>query len=171
MSSLGVHFAITKDEMRRLLRASRRGDDDVVLEVIMEIEEAWDHKHLIETDKGWDAIHRCLTGDNTPRGRLNPRKGSYPLKLCIIGGKQLYRGSDYTIALVRPDQVPKVASALVTVDEAWLRERFFALDERACGYPISEDVFSYVCSCFRGVPELFARAGKEGRAVVFTVGH
>ena len=30
--------------------------------VIEEIEDRWDRDWLVETDKAWDAIHRCLTG-------------------------------------------------------------------------------------------------------------
>jgi hypothetical protein len=170
MSSRGVHFAITDEQMRQLLRASRQGNEGV-LDLMAEIEEDWDERHLVETDKGWEAIHRCLTNDNTPWGELNRRKGSYPLRLCILGGTRLYKSWDWTITLVRPDQVPAVAEALKKVNKKWLRERFFALDPKACRYPITEEEFAYLLSCFKGLPQLFARAAKEGRAVVFSVDH
>jgi hypothetical protein len=170
MGCLGVHFAITEEQMGRLLKAARRGDDEV-LEVVSEIEEAWQERHLDETDKAWDAIHRCLTNDHTPGGRLNPRKGAYPLKLCILGGKHLHRGEDYTVALVRPDQVPAVAQALAKLTKAWLRERFFALDPKACRYAINEDELDYVLGWFKGLPRFFARAARQGRAVIFTADH
>jgi len=55
----GVHFAITESDAARLLGAP---DDTRVLEIIQdEIEEQWDEEWLYQTDKAWDAIHRCLT--------------------------------------------------------------------------------------------------------------
>ena len=55
----GVYFALTQDEEQRLLQC---GDDDSVLSLIQEdIEARWDADHLLELDKAWDAIHRCLT--------------------------------------------------------------------------------------------------------------
>jgi hypothetical protein len=170
MGCLGVHFAITEEQMRRLLKAARQGDEEV-MEQIEEIEEEWDERHLCETDKAWDAIHRCLTNDRTPGGQLEPRKGSYPLKLCIMGGKHLHHGTDYTVTLVRPDQVPKVAEALKKVNKKWLRERFFALDPKACEYAITEDEFEYTMGWFQELRKFFARAAKQKRAVIFTVDH
>jgi hypothetical protein len=32
------------------------------------IEEAWDLDHLAESDKAWDAIHRCLTDGQLDAG-------------------------------------------------------------------------------------------------------
>ena len=85
MSSRGVHFAITRRLMNQLLKAAFESDskpkerDEAVLELVNDIEEQWDKDGLFETDKAWDGIHRCLTEDNTPKGRLNPSKGEYPL--------------------------------------------------------------------------------------------
>jgi len=43
MSCLGVHFAVTASVARRLRAAEGH---DAVLEIIEEIEEAWDKAHL-----------------------------------------------------------------------------------------------------------------------------
>jgi hypothetical protein len=59
---LGVHFAITSEQERSLLAADDEGDRDAVAELLEEIEEFWDDDALkVDTDKAWDAIHRCLT--------------------------------------------------------------------------------------------------------------
>lgn len=59
MACRGVHFAIDNKAYEKLLTA---GSDDAVIEIVQEeIEEEWDEKWLRETDKAWDAIHRCLT--------------------------------------------------------------------------------------------------------------
>lgn len=178
MACLGVHFVITLDQMQHLLDIVYEQDlddvacDEALREAIREIENQWDKQHLFQTDKAWDAIHRSLCEDNTPNGELNPNKGEYPLKLCILGGEQLYQGNDYCICLIRPEQVRDVAQALAGVTESWLRERFFRLDaKKVIGYSISVNEFDYTWSNFQGLPGFFARAAAEGRAVVFTVDH
>ncbi|MGE3803073.1 MAG: YfbM family protein [Gemmataceae bacterium] len=177
MACLGVHFAITRAQMEKLLRAAgnrKQGAgerDEAVLDLVQDIEEKWDGKNLFETDKAWDGIHRCLTEDNTPRGRIDPRKGSYPLKLCIMGGTRLYAGNDYSVNLIDPGQVADLAKALKTIDEEWMRERFFRLKPKATLYAIDEDEFEYVWGNFQGLPQFFAQAAKKKRAVVFTVDH
>ena len=59
MGSRGVLFAIEAPVAKRLQDA--KGDDDDVMEIIEEIEEAWDEDNLAECDKSWDAMHRVLT--------------------------------------------------------------------------------------------------------------
>ena len=176
MSCLGVHFAITRPKMDELVRlASRRIDpderDEGVLACVHGIEEVWDEDNLFQWDKAWDAIHRCLTGDHTPKGRLNARKGSYPLKRCILGGRMLYRGQDYSVSLVEPEHVPGLAKAVKAVDEAWMRERFFRLDPKALLYRVDEDEFEYTWGNYKGFPEFLAKAARRHRAVIFTVDH
>jgi len=175
MGCLGVHFAITRKQMDELLAIAddperdEEDADEALREVVSDIEEAWDTKHLFETDKAWDAIHRCLTDDHTGRGRLNPEAGEYPLKLVIMGGTQLHESSDYCINLIRPEEVKDVANALAGVTEEWMRERYFRLKRKQTGYPITEEDFDYTWGNFQGLPEFFARAAKARRAVIFTV--
>ena len=85
MSCLGVHFALTEKQLQLLTEAS--GDEELraVIEGIEE--EEWDESYTQETDKAWDAIHRCLSD-----GSLNPGAGSYPLNRTILGGSHLYQG-------------------------------------------------------------------------------
>jgi len=64
MACRGVFFALTKEEEAKLLAAA---DSDAVVEIITEeIEERWDREWLVEMDKSWDAVHRCL-GDGSLR--------------------------------------------------------------------------------------------------------
>jgi len=55
----GVHFAITDVEAKKLRGAA--GDEELKRVVQEEIEEKWERDHLFETDKAWDALHRCLS--------------------------------------------------------------------------------------------------------------
>lgn len=177
MACRGVHFAITHDQMERLLAIVYEEDhdddacDEALREAIAGIEGPWDQEYLCETDKAWDAIHRSLCTDNTPEGRLNPNKGDYPLKLCILGGEQLYQGDDYCICLIRPEKVNDVAKALSRVTKEDFQQWFLQIDPEAADYPIDMNEFEYVWSNFEGLPAFFSRASNHGRAVIFTVDH
>lgn len=177
MGCLGVHFAITRRQMNRLLQTAwvhghdRDERDEAVMALVEQIESAWNREELFETDKAWDPIHRCLTGDNTPRGKLNPTKGEYPLKLCVMGGEHLYFGDDYTITLIEPEEVRDLARALRPITEEWMRQRFFKLKAKATLYEITDDEFEYVWSNFQGLPAFMAKAARKKRAVIFTVDH
>jgi hypothetical protein len=59
MACRGVFFALTSAQKEHLLALDSDGKR---LEYIQEgIEVPWDETHLMQTDKAWDAIHRCLT--------------------------------------------------------------------------------------------------------------
>src|SRR5215469_5472768 len=110
MAHRGVHFALTKSQESRVLNAA--GDDEAVLAVVGEIEEAWDASYLYETDAAWNAIHRCFCN-----GKLLYTGGTYPLNHAICGGRQLMTSddADYTVSYVAPAQVREVAEALTKV--------------------------------------------------------
>jgi hypothetical protein len=177
MASRGVHFAITRRQMNRFISAVENDDltpdgrDEAVMELVEQIEAEWNREELFQTDKAWDGIHRCLTGDNTPKGRLTPTKGEYPLNLCVMGGEHLYFGGDYTVTLIEPEEVRDLARALKAVTEGWMRERFFKLKAKGTLYPITEAEFEYVWGNFQGLPKFVAIAAQKKRAVIFTVDH
>ncbi|MFZ8477657.1 DUF1877 family protein, partial [Staphylococcus aureus] len=58
MSARGVHFAVTTEHEKQLLAAR---SDRKLTELVEKIEKAWEKLFVVETDKAWDAIHRCLT--------------------------------------------------------------------------------------------------------------
>ena len=162
MACRGVHFAITQGDADRLLRAT---SDESVLEIVQEdIEQRWDEGWLYESDKAWDAIHRCLTD-----GSLDQDGGTYPLKLAILGGKQLHAGDHYIISLVTPGEVRDVASQLSKIDMNWLRQQYNAIDPEQYGMPKSEDDWQYTWDYYAGLPEFFSRAARADRYVIFTV--
>ncbi|MEV8093087.1 DUF1877 family protein [Kitasatospora sp. NPDC085879] len=161
MACRGVHFALTADQSARLLAAA---DDEEVLAVVEEIEEAWDRDHLAETDKAWDALHRCLAD-----GTLTYEGGDYPLSHAVLGGLPLHEGDAYVAVLTTPEEVADIAAALAGLDEAWLRERFFALDPEDYDGARDEDDFAYTRYWFGELCAFYARAAADGRAAVFTV--
>lgn len=162
MTSRGVHFAVTTAHQRAILGAK---SDRKVLEVIEAIEEAWEEPFVCETDKAWDAIHRCLTD-----GTLLYVSGEYPLNHVICGGRQLCRGRDYTVSYVSASQVKDVAKALPKVTKRWMRQRYDKLDpEEYDEVEIGDEDFDYTWENFLDLRQFFKKAAAAGRAVIFTV--
>jgi Domain of unknown function (DUF1877) len=161
MTARGVHFAITTTRAESLLAAE---DDDALLALVEEIEEEWEAPFVFETDKGWDALHRCLSD-----GTLDPERGEPPLNKVFFGGKMLNERDDYFVVLVTPDEVKEIAVALRSVTEEWLRVRYFDLEFPDYQEGKSEEDFAYTAGSLEGLPELFAAAADAGRYVIFTV--
>jgi hypothetical protein len=162
MSALGVHFAVTAARARAL-QAAR--SDRALMSLVAEIEETWEEPFVVESDKAWDAIHRCLTD-----GSLLYVSGEYPLNLCICGGRQLFRGRDYTVSFVSAREVKDVAGALNKVTKAWMRRRYDRLDpEDYDEVEMGDEDFRYVWENFLDVRRFYRKAAAAGRAVIFTV--
>jgi hypothetical protein len=162
MACRGVHFALTDEQYKKVKSISN--DDELIDLIQEEIEEDWDEDWLRETDKAWDAIHRCLTD-----GSLSFDSGPYPLSLVILGGKQLHQGDDYIISLVEPEQVKDVAKAICDVDKDVLYTGYKNIKQVDYDGEIGEEDFDYTWSWFKELPSLFIKAAKQNRAVLFTV--
>jgi|ERR1700687_1742722 len=162
MACRGVHFAISSTDADRLLAAPT---PDEVLRIIQEdIEEKWDDEWLYQTDKAWDAIHRCLTD-----GTLDPNAGVYPLKLAILNGRRIDAGPNYIISLTTPIAARDVASSLASIDRAWFQNRYNAIEQHDYGQPKSEQDLEYTWDWFKGLDALFRKAADAQRHVIFTV--
>jgi hypothetical protein len=159
MGCRGVHFAITSEQADQLLAAD---DDEELVGLVEAIEEEWDAAY--ETDKAWDALHRCLSN-----GTLNVLEGEPPLNRAFFGGKVLNEDDEYFVVLVTPAEVREVAAALGKVSESWLRSRYFDLSFPDYQGEKSEEDWGYTWSHFQGLPEFFAQAAKNERHVIFTV--
>lgn len=176
MAGRGGFIAITPEQMRRLLAIrydSNLDDeacDEAISEAVSQIEEKISSKspYYRDVDKAWDPIHRCLTGDQTPGGMVNPNAGREPLQLSVLGGVELVEADHHIVALVKTNEVPQVADALAKIDKARLRKRFFRIDPKVVDdYPIDDDEFEYTWSNFCGLPAFYRRAAIKGRAVLF----
>ena len=91
------------------------------------------------------------------------------MRAYVLGGEQLYRGDDFIVSFLTPEQVRDVASALAPINKEWLRARYGAIDPNDYGVPTGDENFEYLWSGFEGLPEFFAKLGAVGRALVFTV--
>jgi len=164
--SLGVHFALSTQDEARLLAAA--GDDDAVIGIVAEIEEGSYTELTCQTDKAWDALHRCLTD-----GKLEYDSRPYPLSGAIIGGRQLVEEADWTVSYLTAEQVRDVAEALAVVEEEWLRRRYYdtlaGTDYVDYSGPLDEDDFEYTWEGLEDVREFYAAAAEARRAVIFTV--
>ncbi|MFG2005175.1 YfbM family protein [Spirillospora sp. NPDC048911] len=152
-----MHFAITADQ-ERLLLASDAG----IGEILEDIEENWNEDALsVSTDKAWDAMHRCLSD-----GTLDPDGGEYPLSHAVLGGRHLHE--EIYVVHLTVAEVRDVAEALSGVDEAWLRQRFDAIDDPDYGGPHDDEDFKYTWTNLLDVRAFYERAAEAGRAVIFT---
>lgn len=161
MSARGVHFAVTAAQAKSLLAAK---SDRALMSLIEGIEEAWQKPFVVETDKAWDAIHRCLTD-----GSLLYESGEYPLNHCICGGRQLYRGNDYTVSFVTVRQVKDVAQGLKKITKAWLRKRYLLIEPGEYSGEVGDEDFAYVWDNFLDLRKFYNRSANSRRAVIFTV--
>jgi len=167
MACRGVFFALTKAEEAKLLAAA---DSDAVVEILTEeIEERWDREWLVEMDKSWDAVHRCL-GD----GSLRTSQPSLTAK-AVLGGKQLSPSADWIVFYLTADEVKQVAVAITGIDQPEFRRRYFGLkkkflwiDRTDYDGPIGEQDFEYSWSNFEDMRLLFSKAAAH-RTIVFSV--
>ena len=165
MVARAVHFALTDEQASRLLDTPGMGNDDL-LAFVEQIEEGpngegWDAVWTQETDKAWDAIHRCLTD-----GKLE--WSDTPLHKCILGSDNLYEGDDYLMSYLEPEEVKAVAAAIKDIDQVELRRRYDAIDTESYG-ELSDSDFEYTWSWFPQLRAFFQRAAAANRHMLFTV--
>ncbi len=169
MGCRGVHFALANEEAERLLAAAASGEAVDYLEE--GIEEQWNEDWLVETDKAWDAIHRCLT-DGTLK-----QKARTTLSKCILGGTQLHRGNDYIISFLTPEEVKEVSAAISAISNEWFAQRYWSLKKKRFlwldltdyGGPIGSEDLEYSLCYLDKLKVFFQRAAMADRAVVFSV--
>src|SRR5688572_30022236 len=113
MACLGVHFALSDDDVTALL--SKRSDAERLAHIQEDIEERYFDESSIyfaQSDKAWDAMHRALSD-----GLLSYDGGEYPLNHVVLGGQALYGEDDYIVSLKSPQQVKDVAAAVAKVTQ------------------------------------------------------
>jgi hypothetical protein len=163
MSCLGVHFALTRDDVEKL--KSFREDSERIEFLQEELEPAYFEEPgewKAESDKAWDAMHRALTN-----GKLE-YKIAGPLSLVVLGGEPLYFEDDYIMSLKTSEQVKEVACHVGEVTKDKFRERYEKMSAKEYGYPKSEEDFEYTWEWFLGVSALYQKAAATDRWMLFT---
>jgi hypothetical protein len=164
MGCLGVHFALSDEEVGNLRSITDEQERLEYLQAVIEKSYFEERQELkAESDKSWDALHRLMAD-----GHLTWKGGSYPLNHVVLGGELLYTGSDYIMSLKSKACVGDIAAALPTVSESEFRRRYFAIDQRSYGFPLSEEDLKYTWEWFQGIRELYRLAAELGRSVLFT---
>jgi hypothetical protein len=161
MSCRGVLFALTDEQASRLMDTPG-ADNDFLMRFVEEVESQWDKEWLQETDKSWDAIHRCLTD-----GKLE--WGESPYHKCILGCDNLYEGDDYIMNFLSPEEVKQVAAAIKDIDRAELRRRYDAIDTETYQGKLSDSDFEYTWSWFPHLRDFYRKAAAANRSMLFTV--
>jgi hypothetical protein len=163
MGCLGVHFALTEDEVAAL--KSQPSDSarlDYLQEAIYETYFGEQREWLAETDKAWDGIHRTLID-----GKIDGDNGTFPLSHVILGGEVLYELDDYIMSLKTPWEVKQIADALRGIMEKDFRDRYFRIDQEDYEFSVGDEDYEYTWSWFQEVRELYDRAADAGRHVLF----
>jgi hypothetical protein len=164
MSCLGVHLALSDNDVRALL--SKSGDAERLAFLQEELEARYFEEpqtYLAESDKAWDAMHRALTD-----GLLEHNGGEYPLSHVVLGGQPLYGREDHIMSLKTPAQVKDVAAAISQQTEGQFRALYDSIDPKRYGLDLSDEDFSYTWEWFQGVRHLYQVAASEGRHVLFS---
>lgn len=165
MSCLGVHFALTVEEVS-LLREQPDGEIRVnfVKEVLEDVYLGEESPYAAESAKAWDAMDRAMTmklDDSLDPDGL--------LRYLVVDGESLNSGEDYILSLKTPDQVVLLATIIENIDISAFRNRYFMIDPAEYGEPLSEEDFQYTWEWFQCVRDLFRTAADSERYVLFTV--
>jgi hypothetical protein len=160
----GEFFVLTGEQAMNLQCSKREGRLDALDQAVFAIEDGWPEDRRLPVWKNWTLLHCCLSD-----GTFNPRGGSYPLNHAILGGQHLYQAdAGYTGVVVTPEQVRDVSTALDTVQDSWLPERFRDLfgEEYKGGIP-TEDLEA-LTELLVGIRTFYRNAARDGHAVLFT---
>jgi hypothetical protein len=164
MSCLGVHFALTDSEVKKI--KSMDDEQDRLEYLTEEIEEQYlegDKEFAGESDKAWDAMHRALSD-----GELTWDGGKYPCNHVVLGGELLYTDDDYIMSLKNPSQVRDIFNAIEKIDIDDFRNKYFKIDPEDYGFELTEEDFEYTWDWFQNVRQLYKRAADNNRFVLFT---
>lgn len=164
MACLGVHFALSGDDVAQLL--SRQNNKERLLFIQEDIEERYfaePGRYIAQSDKAWDAMHRALSD-----GLLSYDGGQYPLNHVVLGGQPLHSENDYIISLKTPEQVRDVALAIAGLTQEQFRERYDAINPEEYGFDLTDEDFRHTWEWLQEVCTLYQVAASKGRHVLFT---
>ena len=164
MGCLGVLFSLDETAVSKL--KSFESDEERLNYLQDDIEESImsnEPERYAELDKSWDALHRSLTD-----GKLEWSNGSFPLNHVILGGEVIYHEDDYIMSLKTPEQVEKIAGAILTIIEKDLRKGYDKINSSEYGFELTDGDFEYTWYWFQNSLEFWKKAVSEKRYVLFT---
>lgn len=164
MACLGVHFALSGDDVALLL--SKKNNEERLALIQEDIEGRYFEepgRYVAQSDKAWDAMHRALSD-----GLLSYDAGQYPFNHVVLGGQLLYSEDDCIISLKTLEQVRDVALVIARRTQEQIREQHDPINPQEYGFDLTDEDFRYTWQYFQEVCTLFQTAAAEGRHVLFT---
>jgi hypothetical protein len=158
MAALGVHFALT-DQLADLINQLAEAEEVADL-MDDHFEDLTSGGWTLESGKGWDPIHRCLTGGTM-------RYGEGPESLCILGSGLIWGSDDWIVNFLDPDEVREVATYLGGLGEADLRQGYACIDHHDYLFIKNEEDFQQTWRLFQELRVFYKRAAESGRWMVF----
>ncbi len=163
MGCLGVLYALTAEEVTKW-RSFTHGVG-LVEYLYNDFEQReFGGEWCEETNKAWDAIHRCFAG-----GTLDVFPKDYPLNCVILGGETLQTTNDFIISLKSPQLVQEIADKMSTVTKEYMKTRYWAIDPDDYGMELNANDEGFTCEYFHGLIDFYKRAAHSKRWAAFTV--
>lgn len=126
----------------------------------------------METDKAWDAIHRCLTD-----GTLKSKAKSI-LENAILGGTSLYKGKGYIIIYNSAEKMPELAGALKNIKKDDFKTNYYKLNNKkpflwfnldSYDGPLNDDDLEYSWAYLEDLKVFINKTSIAKRSLLFTV--
>ena len=169
MACRGVLFAIEKKLAEKIESMKR---ENIVEFIQEEIEEEFFSKtpeYVAELDKSWDAAHRTFSNSTM----TFKKEGNYPLNHLILGASVIYGDkeseADYIVTINSPKIVKDIYKTLSLLTESDFREKYFAMDENACGFSLTDEDCTYTWDWINGTIPFWKTASEKNFFVIFTV--
>ena len=138
----GAFYALGDEAAKLLLSKKNDQEVDSIIKVFIELlrPTQW---NLVISDV-WDPIHRFLSG-----GKLKIT-GTSILNKCILGGQQLYMGSDKLVSFKTSKEVKKIADAINNINKDWFLKNYRQInqDDYWDKFTLSEEDIEYVWGTF-----------------------
>lgn len=161
MSMCGSYLRVTNDQLEQVLN-----EPDLILDMLFPEDDAeFEAGRYLDIDKSWQIIHFLLTGDALD--------GDEPLCNAVMGGTEI---GDVEVVygparFLLPEQVVEVATALISISEDELWNRFDIDAARKAeiypqGWTGSETDRSYVLNHFKCLKTYFDDAANAQEPVI-----
>lgn len=167
MAALGCHFAITDEQLATL--EAVEGAYDRFDHIAEEIEEeAFDGPFVVETEKAWDGIQRCLAA--VPKEVRDWELGAKgPPQAWAIGGARVIEPAEtgHIIVVNTPAQVSEIAAAIAPLDRTWFDGAYAAHCLDVEPEYDEENGKEYIWEYFLSMRDWYRAMAGNGRHVIF----
>ncbi|MGE3809144.1 MAG: DUF1877 family protein [Gemmataceae bacterium] len=158
MACLGVHFALPEDLADQV---NHLGEAEEVVDLMDDhFKELKAQGWTLESGKGWDPVHRCLTGGGM-------EYGDSPEYQCILGSGQIWDGEEWIVNFLDAEEVQEVSAYIDGISENELRQGYEKIDPGQYAFRKGEEDFQHTWRLFNEIQKFYRRAAEAGRWVAF----